>query len=64
MKMKKELAGWHLALLKCNNSNSTLAVRSGADLRRLTHFVKKKIEKGLATARIQIWVQMIRSRLC
>ena len=32
MKMNKGLAGWLLALLECNKSNSTLAVRSGFDL--------------------------------
>ena len=49
--------------LKCNNSNSTLAVRSGFDLHRfLPVFGKKKIEKDLAGTRIQTLVQLIRSR--
>ena len=40
--------------LKCNNSNSTLAVCSGFDLHRfLQVFGKKKIEKYIARAEIE-----------
>ena len=54
-------------LVRCNNSNSTLAVRSVIDIHRflqILSFFGKKIEKGLAWAGVQTWVQLIRSRLC
>ena len=38
--------------LKCNNSNSTLAVCSDFDLHRFLQVFGKKIEKDLACARI------------
>ena len=53
-----------VGLLKCNNSNSTLAVQSGFDLHIFFQVFSKKIEKDLARAGSQTWVQLIRSRLC
>ena len=54
-------------VLKCDDSNSTLAVRLGFDLHRflqvLSFFGKeKKIEKNLARTRLRTWFQLIRSR--
>ena len=58
----------HQEILKCNISNSTLAVCSGFDLHRfcqiLSFFGKKEIGKVLAWAGVRSWVQLIRSRSC